>query len=243
MKKLIFAILMTFSFIIFPFINKSSALEVSAGVATWYAWWENVNNDSNMNLNPALLYGPIISLRFDESWSLAGVFLYGRFSGKDQEGEDGGPDKISRYDSDISLNYNINRYFKIFTGGKFMGFSWDENQSDGKHWSAGPGLGLGATFPLTQSFYLLFNISGTYSWGKHDQSNSGTSDDKSSVKLNERGFNSTLSFAYYIASASTSINLGFRYHYFYIDYAENDDHNKDEAHNFFGPTLSVVYSF
>jgi hypothetical protein len=243
MKKLIFAVFLSISFIIFPLIEQSQAIEMSAGASTWYAWWEKASGGSSMNLNPTLLYGPVLSLRIDESWSLAGVFLYGRFSSKDKSSNDG-PDGISRFDSDLSLNYNINRYFKIFGGGKYMGFNWDENNSNGKHWSVGPGLGLGTTLPLTQSLYLLFNVSGTYSRGKHEQSNSGSSSGgKTSVDLNERGFNTALSFAYYIASASTSVNLGFRYHYFYIDYAKNSDRQEDEAHNFFGPTLSVVYSF
>ncbi len=80
-------------------------------------------------------------MRFDESWSLAGVFLYGRFTSKDK-GSEQRVDTISRFDSDLSLNYNINRYFKIFGGGKFMGFNWDNegDSGNGKHWSAGPDL-------------------------------------------------------------------------------------------------------
>jgi hypothetical protein len=238
MKKLILTIFLSLSFIIFPFVNRASAVETSLGISTWYCWWDSLDGD--MNLNPTLVLGPVLSARFDESWSLAGVFLFGRFTNKDKNSE-GGPDEISRFDSDLSLNYNINRYFKIFGGGKFMGFNWNESNGDGNHWSAGPGLGLGTTLPLTNSLYLLFNFSGTYSWGKHDQTG-GSSSTKTTMNITERGFNTNLSFAYYFASASTSLNLGFRYQYLFIDYTENSEY-KDEAHAFYGPTLSVVYSF
>jgi hypothetical protein len=241
MKKVIFAVFLSFS-IIFPFAEQASALEMSAGVSTWYCWWETVNSQNNMNLKPTLVYGPVLSMRFDESWSLAGVFLYGKFASKDKNSQNGGPpDGISRFDSDLSLNYNINRYFKMFGGSKFMGFFWDENGNNGNHWSVGPGLGLGSTLPLTSSLYLLFNVSGTYSWGKHDDSGGG-SNGKRTIKIVERGFNTNLSFAYYFASASTSVNLGCRYQYLFIDYP-SDSSNKDEGHYFLGPTFSVVYSF
>jgi hypothetical protein len=241
MKKLFFAVLLSFSFILFPFVvEQSRAVEMSAGVSTWYAWWEQLDSENDMNLNPTMLYGPVLSLRFDETWSLAGVFLYGRFTSKDKDSQQGGPDEISRFDSDLSLNYNINRYFKIFGGCKFMGFSWNENNGDGTHWSVGPGLGIGSTLPLTNSLYLLFNVSGTSSWGKDNGSNEN-SNTKTTRKIAERGFNTNLSFAYYFASVSTSVNLGFRYQYLFIEYPDGE--RKSEAHNFFGPTFSVVYSF
>jgi hypothetical protein len=249
MKKLILAVLLSFSFIFLPFIEQSEALETSAGLSTWYCWWKSMEENNDMNLKPALLYGPVLSLRFDESWSLAGVFLYGLFKPENKDSERGVND-ISRFDSDLSLNYNINRYFKLFGGGKFMGYKWDNsgnNSSGGTHWSVGPGLGIGTTLPLTQSWYLLFNVSGTYSWGKHDETGGGSSSAKTTVNINERGFNTNLSFAYYFASASTSVNLGFRYQYLYIDYSKESNSNeggsKDEAISFYGVTLSAVYSF
>ena len=105
MKKVIIAVLLSFSFVIFPFVNNASAAELSVGASTWYAWWEQYNAEHDMNLEPALLYGPVLSMRFNESWSLAGVFLYGRFKSKD-DGNDN-PGTFQRFDSDLSLNYNI----------------------------------------------------------------------------------------------------------------------------------------
>lgn len=243
MKKIILTVLLSLSFIIYPSIKKASAVEISAGASTWFCWWDSHVEGDNMNLKPTLLFGPALSARFNESWNLAGVFLYGKFKSKDDGdgSNNSGPDSITRFDSDLSLNYNFNRYVKVFGGGKYMGFNLDENGGSGKHWSAGPGLGMGTTLPLTESLYLLFNLSGTYSWGKHDShEDNGT---KTTVDMNEMGGNTTLSLAYYFASASTSVSLGFRYHYLYIDYSKNNNNTKDGAITFYGPTFSVIYSF
>jgi hypothetical protein len=241
MKKLIPAVLLSFSFIIFPPAKVASAIELSAGASTWYCWWKNADDEKDMKLSPAFLYGPVLSMRFDESWSLAGVILYGEFTPKDKD-RDRSPDSVSRYDSDLSLNYNINRYFKIFSGGKFMGFTWKAGHTDGTHWSAGPGLGIGSTLPLTESLYLLINLSGTYSWGKDvNTTNDNGVDVKNRNKIKERSISTSLSFAYYFSSASTSVNLGFRYHYLNINSSNKQDDN--DTNNFFGPTFSVVYSF
>ena len=239
MKKIIFTALFSLIVVIFPLIQSSSAAEMSVGLSTWYCYWEAL--DSDMNLNPGFVFGPAASVRLNDSWSIAGVFLYGKFTGKDKDAQDGGPDEISRFDSDLSLNYNINRYFKIFGGAKFMGFMWDESHSDGTHWSAGPGMGIGSTLPLISNLYFLLNVSGTYSWGKHNQSSSDDADE--SVNIAERGFNTNASLAYYFATASTSVNLGYRYQYLFIDYTTESEHMEDEAHTFYGITLSFVYSF
>ncbi|MFH0975461.1 MAG: hypothetical protein V1874_06725 [Spirochaetota bacterium] len=235
MKKFICAVFFIISFIIFPLFQSSLSAEMSVGASTWYCWWKASGDTNDMNLKPTLLYGPAASVRINDSWSIAGVFLYGQFTGK--ENTDGSPDNISRFDSDLSLNYNINRYFKLFGGGKLMGFNWDSSQDSGKHWSAGPGLGIGSTLPLVSNLYLLLNLSGTYSWGKHDGDNNG---DNNNGSIKENTFNTNASLAYYFASASTSVNLGFRYQYLFID---NPGENKNDTFYFYGGTLSVVYSF
>ena len=83
MKKVIIAAILVFSFIIFPLVNNASAVEMSAGLSTWYAWWEQPDSEHSMNLKPTLLFGPVLSARFDESWSLAAVLLLGKFKSED----------------------------------------------------------------------------------------------------------------------------------------------------------------
>ena len=231
MKNFCFAIFVIISFIVFPLSTSTSAVEISAGVSTWYTYWKFTDNE-NMDMKPNFMYGPALSLRLTDNWSIAGVFLYGKFN---NEGSDN-PDYLSRYDLDISLNYNFNRYFKIFGGGKILAFTWKEDGTTRKHWSAGPGLGIGTTLPITSNIFFLFNVSGTYTKGNHENGN------KPDDKLTETGINTTAAFAYYIASATTSINLGFRYQYIYMNYA-TEDSNSDEGMRFYGVTLSAVYTF
>ena len=234
MKK-ICAIILSIGICLFLLTDKPCSAEVSLGLSAWYAEWKFLNDDSSMDMKPGLLIGPSLSTRLDDSWSIAGVFLYGRFN--NEGGQDSGPDYIDRFDSDLSLNYNINRYFKIFAGGKFMGYLWDEGGGQGKHWSAGPGIGIGTTIPLINDFYLLFNVSGTYSWGQNNNVSS------SDTGLTETGVNASMSIAYYISSASTSISLGFRDQFFKCDYKEESEQAQDESFNFYGITLSAVFTF
>lgn len=203
------------------------AVDISVGAATWYTWWLYESSDSESDYDPAFLYGPVLSFGFSSKWSLSTIFLYGRFS------DNRGSDNIERFDSDTALNYSINRYLKIFGGLKFMGFT----QPNFSHYSAGPALGLGLTLPLGGSFYLLGNLSGMYNYAWQD-------DSQGKSEAVEPGLNSTLSLAYYIEKASTTVTLGGRFQYFKIDYQSvSDEYTRNMDHYFYGTTLSVVYSF
>ncbi|MBN2041213.1 MAG: hypothetical protein JW864_14310 [Spirochaetes bacterium] len=245
MKKIMVSLAVT-AFCIASYTNplfekKASAAGFSAGVSTWYAWWKFSESD-NMDMKPAFLFGPVLSFGFGGSYSLSGVFLYGKFKPEDTED---GPSDISRFDSDISLNYNINRYFKIFGGAKYMDFRWEDNYSEGKHYSVGPGLGVGITIPLAGSFYFLTNLSGTYTLGEHvqDESNETGGTVTMTSDLAETGINTNISVACYIATASTSLTLGLRYQYVISDYKDESEHMQDEKFTFYGITLSAVYTF
>jgi len=139
--------------------------------------------------------------------------------------------KFKRKDSDLALNYRLNDYFKVFVGAKYLGFS----HSAGADFLAfGPGLGLSATFPITDNIFLLANLSGFYLWGEHKGSGN-------KYDYNQYGINSTLSLAYYIAPASTTVSLGGRFqrykHVYELDYLVDGDVK------FYGITLTATYSF
>lgn len=228
-------------------VSYSSATDLSLGASTWYSWWDF--KESDMGMDPAFLYGPLLSVNFNNPFSISCILLYGEFKSKNEpspDGGSGGPEAITRFDTDTTLNYNFNRYLKIFTGVKYMGFSWKEEQSDGTHYSVGPGLGVGATIPLFKSIYLLLNASYTYALGKHEQSyydGESNTEGTDSVDLNETCYNTNATIAYYIQSASTSLNLGFRYQYVISDYKEEKNHMEDDSFSFYGVTFSAVYSF
>lgn len=226
MKKIILSF--SIAFILTMITAPSYAVDITAGATTWYSWWDykDPGSPNPPTFNPTLLYGPALSVKFNDDFNLTFVFLYGRFEVK----ETTGTKEITRADSDMALNYRLNNYFKLFIGAKYMSYK----MTDFDHSSVGPGGGISAVFPLGGNFFMLGNISGLYLWGYHKDTNS-------SSNMNEYGANSSLSLAYYIESASTTINLGGRYQYFKTVYA--DQNMSKQSHHFYGVTLSATYTF
>ncbi len=213
----------------------SHAMGISIGATSWYAWWDFKSEESNNTMEPgsALLYGPMLALQFSENWSLSSVFLYGKF-----EPENGNsPSYLKRYDSDSAINYALSRYFKIFAGLKYMGFGF----SEGSHYGYGPAAGISFTLPLVENLFLTGNISGMYLWGKHKQNEYSTAGGKTEFDYTEAGVNTNLSFAYLIASTSTTLMIGGRYQYFHSNYDREGEASQN--HQFYGITASAIYSF
>lgn len=236
MKKNIFTA--SVSLLLFLFISQLNltAADLSVGATAWYTTWDYEDDTSTgVEYDPSFLYGPILSLAMTPDLSLSFVFLYGKFT-MNFESSDGSED-INRYDSDLTLNYRISSYFKLFAGAKYIGFTWSE---DGKHQALGPGAGVSAIFPLGNDFFVLGYISGMYLKGNEK----GTKSDNYDVKANEYGGNASLSLAYYIPSASTTISLGGRYQQLKIEYTDsNNNMTPDSISRFYGVTLTAVYTF
>lgn len=231
-KKTIFTLLVIFMIPILP--AQIKAADVSVGATAWYTAWDYEDDaDSDIEYDPSFLYGPVLSAAFTQNLSMSFVFLYGEFDMKS------GSDKLplKRYDSDLTLNYRISDYFKLFAGAKLMGFTWDP---DGSHMAVGPGAGISTTIPLGGNFFMLGYISGMYLRGDEE----GTKGVPYKEKANEYGGNASLSFAYYIPGASTTISLGGRYQQLRIDYENNiSGMTPDSTSRFYGVTLTAVYSF
>lgn len=214
--------------------QKLNAADLSVGATAWYTAWDYEDDvDSGVKFSPSFLYGPVLSMTMTQDLSLSFVFLYGKFD------MDTGSNTITntRYDSDLICNYRISNYFKIFAGAKYIGFTWEE---DGKHQALGPGAGISTVFPVGGNFFILGYFSGMYLRGQED----GAKGSSYSVKTNEYGGNASLSLAYYIQSASTTISLGGRYQQLKIKYDNNESGmTPDSMSKFYGVTLSAVYSF
>jgi hypothetical protein len=232
MKKIIITLFSAALLMSSVFSHNLSAAAVTVGATTWYSWWNfDMKNSNTSDVDPTLLYGPVIAVKFSENYSFTFVYLYGKF---DMTEEDSGieyTNEMSRTDSDIVINYTLNSYFKIFAGIKYMAYKMPGFE----HGGIGPGLGLSFVYPLSQNFFLLGNISGLYIWGKEDSGSDGED------SYNEPGANMGLSIAYYIPEASTTISLGARYQYFKTIYDKTDNH--DITHQFYGVTLTATYSF
>lgn len=231
MKKLFFSLFI--AALLLTVAVPSFAVDISAGATTWYSWWDFDKEDSgsDTDIDPTLLYGPALSAKLTDRYNLTFVFLYGNF---DME-EEMDTVEITRMDSDLALNYRLNSYIKLFAGAKYMAYTQKNGFS---HLSAGPGAGISAVIPLGGDLYLLGNASGLYLWGEED---SGDDFNDPDSKYNEFGINSSLSIAYYIVPASTTISIGGRYQYFKTKY--DDSTVSDATHQFYGITAAATYSF
>jgi len=178
---------------------KLYAVDITVGATTWYAKWDAkytgntkatnggiVLEHSNISTDPTFLYGPVLSLKFNEDFNLTFVYLYGEFDQYDygtitygNVGNQTTYTKYKRRDLDLALNYKLNDYLKLFTGIKYMAykaeFSGKSVYNNGDYYictgykepgAYGPGLGLNATLPVIENLFILGTLSGFYLWGK-----------------------------------------------------------------------------
>ena len=272
MKKIL---LLTFIIICTGIIipSKTYSADITIGATAWYAWgsrYENVREESirvnnNYAFDPALFYGPAVSVKLNNDFNLTFVYLYSKFDYIENVYEDDGGScfveaRIKRSDSDLALNYRLHDYIKVFIGAKYMAYeiklSYDDIyrghcDSQSKHTSIGPGLGLSGTYPVTDNIFILATVSGfyLYSAGEKFEDNK-IYDDRNTkpvnitVGYNEYGINSTIQVAYYIAPAATVISLGARYQYFITDYYDYKPFMIDSIKNkIYGITLTATYTF
>jgi len=228
--------------------TSAMAADITVGASTWYTKWEMKEKDTGsiFNFDPAFLYGPALAVKFNDDLGLNSVFLYGKFDGSYNYGGAGiiTNSETTRIDSDTSLSYRLNGVFKLFGGFKYMSYKFTTDEVPSYYPSFkvvnkgyGPAGGLSCIFPLVDSFYILANGSIMYLWGKHSNNMaSGSSDAKS------YGFNTTVSFAYYIPAASVTLSIGGRYQYLkWI--ADPNSVDADSKHKFYGVTASATYTF
>jgi len=230
MKKiLLLAFMVMFIGIIAP--CKVYAVDISVGATTWYTWWEIETHDGDkFNFDPGFMYGPTMSVEFNDDFNLTFLYLYGKFDLNYSPF----PVTFKRRDLDIALNYRLNGFFKLFGGIKYMSYTYSiADWVDFDHSCIGPGLGLSASFPMSENLFILANISYMYLWGDQED---GT--DKISFK--GYGINSSVLIAYYIVPASTVISLGGRSQYYVTDYDNSDVIGK---YKFYGITLTATYNF
>ncbi len=234
--KKVFMLVFSIFILTEAFSTASYSLGISAGVSTWYTWWELDQNgeDGKIDMGDTLMYGPMVALRFSPQWSLSSAFLYGKF--ENSSDSDGPPEEIKRYDSDTALNYSLNKYFRIFAGFKFMGYKFKGGKNNGY----GPGIGIGIVLPVTEQFIIMGSFSGLYQWGTEEDDENGVTYESD---VTSKGFNTSLALAYYIPAASVTLSAGFRYQYLEMEIDETyKNRTKNMDHTFYGFTFSAAYS-
>ena len=265
--KIFFLILLILTFLPAIFAAcKVYGMDMTVGATSWYAWGKQYNSqkdnvdeyNSIVESDPSLLYGPAISLKFNDDFNLTFVFLYGRFESEKSE--------FKRIDSDLALNYKLSDYFKVFAGIKYLSYGviplgenfWgahDFRITDiDTHTSYGTGLGVSATVPIIDNLFGLATVSGLYLFGnqkidmykiKFEGSPVEERKEPHNLKIgyHEYGFNTNLSVAYYIADWSTVISLGGRFQYIIADYKSNDIYLESVRFMIYGVTLTATYTF
>lgn len=243
------------------------------------------------------LLGPAVSVKFSEKWSLAAVFTtnvpYDQ-TGRSQFLNAGLSAsvikneisiKTQKYDLDTTLSYSLSPYLKIFGGLKYQGYSYSGKgkviqssviisipyKYSGDSNGYGAGAGLGATLPLSDSLYLLGNVSAVYINSRVERlTDSRISKMNFFEYYNSVGPAGSLSLAYYIPSASVTISLGGKFQMlkFYCRKYTIDSRNYNSIFGldaklfndkqteslykkiidgsvdyFYGATLSVTYNF
>lgn len=204
------------------------SLGLGIGATAWYSWWNPQPKERDAEADPDFLYGPQLVLQFTPALSLSTAFLYGKFH---YTSNDGFSSDIARYDSDTTMVYALNRYVRLFGGLKFMGYDYE----GGSHRAAGPGMGFGFVFPVTDAMFFSMAFSGIYLWGKQE-------DDGGNYDFNfiEYGLNSSANISYAI-SPSVNIAVGGRFFFFEFEAADDDITYGSEKHYFYGITASAMY--
>jgi len=247
MKKILVSLFLFISLFTFAASSINAAV-LSAGASTWYTTWD-LPSEAGVEIDPFLLYGPLLSVKLSQDFSLSTVFLYSNFDAVSPEDPAYSQPEITfdmtRIDSDTALNYRLTDKLKLITGLKVMWYKMaatypadppampEPQEIESTHYGLGPALGLSLTIPLYGNFFLMGNLSAMYLW------TTSTHQELDDEHSHEYGFNAGVSVAYYIAKASVTVMLGGRYQSFTSDEADDDE----PWSTFYGVTLGAVYSF
>ncbi len=257
----------------------SGAAGLKAGATVWYTWWDGANRSistgagtplSTLNRYhqvPAILYGPVLSVDFNQRWSLSVIFALGtdiRARGSYYEPWMSGYHRLGnryfRYDLDPTAAYAFNRYVKVFAGMKLQGYDIDgtsetyysnrfeKSSPKTKYIAYGPGAGIGLTVPLHENLFVIANVSGLYMRSDITRKELitvygtvGQGNDASSTNgrfaWNVWGGNANASLAWYVPRASLTFSLGGRYQLFWIQLAGNHVSNRTTSIRYGGVNL------
>jgi len=226
--------------------TESHAFNISVGASSWFSWWEpfwlkkkGVFERSDFNVNPGLLYGPILTLELNEKIHISSIFFFGQFKMKGYRASYLGEfnySKIStyimRYDSDTFMTYSILEYIKLIAGFKFLEFQYEYKQKlyysslyftkkvKNKFDEYCPAAGLSVSVPIIKDvFYLIISQSVLYAMGytfsmdAFELKMPWRSPDKMTNRI---GLNSGLNLSVMFKKVNIALTFGGRYQYFHI---------------------------
>lgn len=248
--------------------QQSQAASMAIGFNTWFnKWmmpWEEMDQyyvQTDYDVDPGLLFGPMISFQITPQWSISSLFMMGAYENFLPIFE--ASYQIWRYDSDTTLSYAFKPYFRMYLGFKYLRYNWEYEDdyifSDNyeKMWivsdSFAPGMGFIFVVPLIKNLNLTFILGGLFTFSeieqKYESLNSDSGDDvytefSGTTLMNEVVLNSKLSFSYTIEIIHLILALGFRYQVFFFFY--NNDWKLDysgRVDHLYGIDFSVTFYF
>jgi len=241
----------------------TSVVAFTAYYANWSPAWKKYRftyvkySEGDFSLpRGTFMYGPSVSVTIDR-WQISANFLYGEFRG-DLVTYDYIPPlsgtgygfmipyrvrkEVKKYDGDLLVGYEINKYFRFFFGPKYQGYQYKKifstslitsSSEDIRYHSGGMGVGVGCTLPITGDFYLTMNFAGVVLVGSQKGS-----DDKSDRTSIAYGGNEIVKLVYEIKPIHTIISLGGRLQYLYF-YTTPNKYNPGKHDIFYGINLSA----
>jgi hypothetical protein len=246
------------------FFTKAHAVDISLGGNLWYNWWQpswygakgkstsltlystpvaqyGEADSADYRVDPSLLYGPVLSIRFLDRWSVSSVFVCGKFSSISKGITRGfsiysgaiNPAvsfqtynrDIFKWESDTTISYSPLRFFKIFAGFKTQGYRYEGElkvapfklKDSSEMVSFGSGLGVSFTAHLVKGLYLVLGASGIILWGFDDYDLNFAVGPAYTMyffpegRFLSYGGTAAGTFVYAIDQINTSLSLGFRY--------------------------------
>ena len=240
---------------------------ISFGMIASYAWWTPVwlkysfwngiphegYPPFSFKIKPSFIYGPLVGVSFNPKWGLSGSFAYAKykstatiyyidnFATATVMPLRGTRDAV-KMDSDLLVNYNIDKYVKIFFGPKYQGYQYNEETLLSKtkiaYNSCSLGFGSGFNVPIVSTFYFQPNVSlfGLYGLEIRTGSEHYTS---SAYAL---GFNGVVAFAYFIPAAHLTFTVGYKAQYIHY-FQKTNSRFVNDYDLFHGALVSVVATF
>lgn len=242
---------------------------LSAGFKLGCFWWQPVwqkyvanevgNGLDNFKyrMGPGAIFGPALSVAFNKTWSLAWNFQYGRYDAKASALIYLGglliPGNINfkadKMDSDLLAMVSLSKYVRLFFGPRYQGYRYNEKfllikSSPVKYHSIALGVGAALTVPLGASFYFVPNLSlvGLVGWEEKNLFKVSYTLKSDARIAGALGCNGNVDFGYFIAPAGVTITLGFRVQYLHYLKKTRDSYGNN-ADLFFGPNMSVIYTY
>ena len=124
-KYLILTLLAILTVLIIPY--RAYSIDIQVGATLWNPYMDRYTERSydgytaKIRYDQTFLYGPAMSVKFNDDFNLTFIYLYGKFDKPPLKAFLPGLgavdyEDIKRKDSDLALNYRLSDYFKVLAG-------------------------------------------------------------------------------------------------------------------------------